>query len=923
MMLFRTSTTLQKGSREGHRSIHTQNRCKKFTINPSNSIGIAMGNKSFRIWRKQFIGLYFLLGIGIFFQIGCGGSNASATNTTPVAKPANLTYKNNPAIYTKGTPIPANIPALSGGAPTLFLASPSLPSGLNLDTKTGAITGTPSEISGNTAYTLSASNSAGTASCILEIRVQDAAPKAEIHARDEVFCNEGGIQASVPPQRGMTVHWTLTSGTAAPVIASEVTNNVITYNSGPTSGTYQLSVSVENQTGEIATNSRTLKVVNEKFLPDIRSPHQRQGHTATLLAGGRLLVVGGIEREDSSTSTYKPMATAEVFDPSTNTWVDAGHLSTARYGHAATLLANGNVLVTGGWFSGPVLASGEIYNPTSNTWYPAATMSTARTNHTATLLLSGKVLIVGGSSSTPGSAELYDPELNTWTRVGSIAAGSSSHTATLLRNGKVLVAGGASGVPCMLFDPDSNSWAEAGSMVNSPIGHAATLLPNGNVLAVGGSLIHAEIFDFKKNQWSAAADMSYGRAGHTATLLNSGKVLVTGGYRDGNPSQTFPEIYDPASNTWSSAGVMLTQRGEHTATLLEDGTVLAVGGTKGIGYTGPLASPEIYDPNSNTWIHSGGLVFARLGFTVTQLSDGKVLVAGGKEGRNSMASAEVYDPRSRLWFPAGNMSTPRAFHTATRLRNGTVLVTGGEKTLEQSGTSSIEVLASSELYDPASNSWSSAAALGEPREYHTATLMPNGQVLVAGGMDMYYSSRTTELYDPDLKAWKGAGAMNSRRDFHTATLLSDGKLLVTGGQIDFAVVEAYDPESDLWAPRTQPHETLEGPATLLRDGRVMALGHIYDPSTDTWGEMGSGAISLRTFPTATLLSDGRVIAIGGRGAYDIALDSAEVYDPSSNVWLLTDNMPSARTSHQATLLPDGTIMVLGGYPSYTPLFWKP
>ena len=159
--------------------------------------------------------------------------------------------------------------------------------------------------------------------------------------------------------------------------------------------------------------------------------------------------------------------------------------------------------------------------------------------------------------------------------------------------------------------------------------------------------------------WSPAPSLSTARAAHTATLLANGKVLVAGGGTGPFAATTSAELYDPASNTWSPAGEMSFARASHTATLLADGRVLVTGG---VTSRPAIASAELYDPVSNTWSSAGSLATARYDHTATSLRDGRVLVAGGNGGffgSGSVASTELYDPASNSWSSAGDMSCPR------------------------------------------------------------------------------------------------------------------------------------------------------------------------------------------------------------------------------------------------------------------------
>jgi N-acetylneuraminic acid mutarotase len=210
----------------------------------------------------------------------------------------------------------------------------------------------------------------------------------------------------------------------------------------------------------------------------------RYGHTATLLANGRVLVAGG---NTNSVALY---------DPNTNAWIQNGIGSLnggGRSNHTATLLQNGKVLLVGGVDNNDVLATAVLFNPATNSWTNAGNMTTSRMNHTATLLDNGKVLVAGGLLTFPtSSVELYDPVSNTWSNAGNLNATRTGHSATLLANGKVLAAGGegTASATSELYDPATNSWTYTADLYEDRSLHTATLLTNGDVLVVGGSEYH-------------------------------------------------------------------------------------------------------------------------------------------------------------------------------------------------------------------------------------------------------------------------------------------------------------------------------------------------------------------------------------------------------------------------------------------------
>jgi large repetitive protein len=337
----------------------------------------------------------------------------------------------------------------------------------------------------------------------------------------------------------------------------------------------------------------------------------------------------------------------------------------------------------------------------------------------------------------------------------------------------------------------AGTWAASGSLVTGRYGHTATRLLNGKVLVAGGrgALTSAELYDPATGIWSTTGPLAIGRAEHTATLLSDGKVLVAGG--DNNGPLTSAEIYDPdpAKGSWTTTnGPLANGRSNHTATLLPTGKVLVAGGYN----NGSLPSAEIYDPDAGTWSVTGSLANGRSSHTATLLPTGKVLVAGGYND-GPLASAEIYDPdpAKGTWATTGSLAEGRSEHTATRLRNGMVLVAGGYDA--ESGI----FLSSAEIYDPdpAKGTWTTTGPLFTSRSQHTATLLPTGKVLVAGGLNRLTSPKwlaSAELYDPDRATWSATASLNYKRDAHTATLLANGKVLATGGMDNTAPLRSAE-----------------------------------------------------------------------------------------------------------------------------------
>ncbi len=333
--------------------------------------------------------------------------------------------------------------------------------------------------------------------------------------------------------------------------------------------------------------------------------------------------------------------------------------------------------------------------------------------------------------------------------------------------------------------------------------------------------------------------------------------------------------------SWIATGTMSLARSGHTATLLSDGKVLVAAGG-GSGVSGLLDTAELYDPASGSWTATGAMNGKRILHTATLLPGGKVLVTGGADGISetsvhALASAELYDPETGTWSATGSMMEARARHSATLLADGRVLVTGGSGS--GSGTDS---LASAELYDPATGSWSATSAMLEARSEQTATLLPDGRVLVAGGNSSSGPQlASAELYDPGTGSWTATGAMVTGVAGHLATGLPDGRVLVLGGS------------------------TSSGPG---------GLAEVYDPSTGSW----TAAADLNgehAGATATLLQDGSVLLAGGSGSSGGGSSgggSEERFDPATGAWVATPGMLEGRADHTATLLDDGRVLVTGG-----------
>ena len=359
-------------------------------------------------------------------------------------------------------------------------------------------------------------------------------------------------------------------------------------------------------------------------------------------------------------------------------------------------------------------------------------------------------------------------------------------------------------------------FVSTGPLNMARLNHEATLLQNGLVLISDGQVTSGtstpELYDPAKGTFSLAGTMVSPRLFGTATLLQDGRVLFTGGFDtstgSNQPVLATAELYDPSKGTFTATGPMSTPRVQHTATLLQNGTVLIAGGrnySQGLAGETDLNTAELYDPSKGTFISLGTMAFVHFGAAAVLLGDGTVLIMGGADptplSNAYINSTELYDPVKNTFTPTGNMLSARYLHSALLLKDGSVFVAGGEH-----GPPDAEV------YNPALKSFKAAGPMVTPRTYFAAAVLNDGQVLLTGGASLPSGTlvNTAELYDPVQNTFAqagcifdsvtmvyGPGCMTVSRDFHTATLLDSGKVLVAGGQgsanvMTLATAELYD-----------------------------------------------------------------------------------------------------------------------------------
>ncbi len=343
--------------------------------------------------------------------------------------------------------------------------------------------------------------------------------------------------------------------------------------------------------------------------------------------------------------------------------------------------------------------------------------------------------------------------------------------------------------------------------------------------------------------WTDVPEMSTARWWHTLTALKDGRALVVGGMTP--TASTTAEIYDPKSDTWHLTKPPSFAHGNHVAARLCDGTVLVAGDWD---FNPAAQKVEVYDPDADTWTTVGDMIFSHSYGTATLLDDCKVLVAGGYK---ALTGAEVYDPAKKTWAPTlTSMSTSRFFHAATALPGGKALVTGG-------GVDNLGAwidFPSVDLYDDATRKFTQVAPLQIARRGHTATLMPDGKVLVTGGTDGGSDNGTdgglqikgTEIYDPAADKWSFAPELGTARSSHTATLLSTGVLLVAGGMDNSG--SAVSSVEGLFGGAFHPLpptsvDRFQHAAALLEGGgdAVLIAGGVHQATAEIWRPDPTGA----------------------------------------------------------------------------------
>ncbi len=796
-------------------------------------------------WSQLILGVA-LLGLAL---VGLGCKDI-------VEAPTALTYATNPAVYLAGTAITANAPAHTGGTVDSYAVSPTLPAGLALATKTGIISGTPTAVTALATYTVTATNSAGSTTVSLSITVDG--PPLSITTQPASQSIAVGATATftvVASGTGtLTYQWFL-DDIAIPeaTSASYTTAAAVVADSG---AAYTVQVS-DAFGGSVTSSAATLTV---------RAPLAitTQPTSQSIFVGGTATF--NVVASGTGTLTYQWRRNGTAITGATS----------ASYTTPTAALADSGAtfsVVVADTFGGSVTSSDAtltVRNALSITTQPASQTIAAGATATFTVVASGTGTLTyqwrrNGTAITGATSASYTTPVLALTDSGATfsvvvadAFGSSvtssdatltvvnALTITTQPASQTVVEGAtatftvaATGTGTLTYQWRRNGTAITGATLASYTTPVATLADTGAVFSVvvgdgiGGSVTSANATltvraSVAAGLFTFTGSLAGGRYLHSATLLNDGTVLVAGGYLT-SPVSTL-EIYDPSAGTFSSAGVLATPRYGHTATLLADGTVLIAGGiTFGAA---PTDTVEIYDPATGNLAVAPSLTHARAYHTATRLANGQVLIAAGRDSLAVLQTAELYDHVGLA--SVVTTGAPKAFrylHTATLLANGKVLLAGGY------GAS---LLATAELYDPATGTFALTGSMSTGRYWHTATALGNGKVLLTGGS----TALAVDLYDPGTGTFSAGGNLSSIRFSHTATLLPSGAVLLAAGK-------NADPSAS---------------------GTLLNSAELFDPTTGlliSAGSMGQG----RYNHTATLV-DGKVLLVGGVGP---TFSTAELY----------------------------------------------
>ncbi|MGQ9797729.1 MAG: T9SS type A sorting domain-containing protein [Ignavibacterium sp.] len=335
------------------------------------------------------------------------------------------------------------------------------------------------------------------------------------------------------------------------------------------------------------------------------------------------------------------------------------------------------------------------------------------------------------------------------------------------------------------------NWYEIDSMNIARVGHAMVVLPNGDVLVSGNDAdsiqSSAEIYEFSTGKWRYTTPMNVPRTLHNLVLLNTGKVLAIGGLMERSC-----ELFDPQTETWTMTDSIPTFRyGGETVTELADGRIMVAGGhyfdTTSLNYFN-LNKVDIYNPITESWSQASSMHLERNNHRATLLSDGRVLVTGGVSDSLSTCPSEIYNPITNSWELTGNLQEKRSAHAAILLKNGNVFVSGGSSN-------------TCEIFDTTINQWVFVDNMLMPRTYHKIYYLNKADKLLIVGSGMLNSSQESwEIYDPNLLKpdYVEAFPIKLELRFNNIQLNNENIFVAGGWEYLFTPMPVFYPSKRCW-----------------------------------------------------------------------------------------------------------------------------
>lgn len=534
------------------------------------------------------------------------GTNGYGSTSTTLAitvndEPPIVHYPNTDYTLVRGVDTTL-IPSMEGGAVLSWSVEPPLPAGLVLSD--GSILGRPTSLSETSDYTVTASNSGGNCVRVLKLKVVPQPPVIQVEPVNQIASigQTATFSAKATGEPPLGYQWYRDGNVVVGATADSYTTPPLTMADHGA----RFRVVVSDSYGSRAYSVEALLTVAQgRFTPSGPLLLARANPCAVLLLDGRVLVAGGLGADG------KPLASAELFDPTNGSSVFTSMMASPRAGHTATLLKDGRVLLVGGWVTGYGITSAECFDPATGLFSPTGSMAKGRRDHAAVRLSTGEVLIAGGvdGSQQPYhdpvfTAELYDPANGSFSKTGVLNTDRQEPYALRLPDGTVLLSGGYSYhyrpvFPADRFNPATSKWTATSSMGVECSTGPLSLLTNGQVLLAGtlwGNYPNAQCFDQVTGLFTPIGPLLVARDKPTLTSLPDGRVLVAGGYayRSYYPPVGQAEIFDPIQNRFTLSGVMVVPRKQHVAIPLPDGTVLMVGGMDAQG--SPIALVERFSP---------------------------------------------------------------------------------------------------------------------------------------------------------------------------------------------------------------------------------------------------------------------------------------------------------------------------------------